>query len=192
MSLIPAFDIGLWNAWIFMVCSLIPVIFLFMPLVSRGRKGKTAFTAYFSKMQKNAFSTTQLIFFILIIYSIFVPLKLGTVWFYVGLSVFLIGFIPYAMLAANFVTTPLDKPVTRGMYRYSRHPMYLTMFLMLLGAGIASASWIFLLLSVVDIIMPPLFVEAEERYCLDKYGDAYREYINRTPRWIGIPKSVAK
>ena len=192
MLLIPAFEIGIWNAWIFMGCSLIPVIFLFMPLVSRGQKGKTAFTAYFSKMQKNAFSTTQLIFFILIIYSIFVPLKLGTVWFYVGLSVFLIGVIPYAMLAVNFVTTPLDKPVTRGIYRYSRHPMYLTMFLMLLGAGIASASWIFLLLSVVDIIMPPLFVEAEERYCLEKYGDAYREYMNRTPRYIGIPKSVGK
>jgi len=192
MSLIPAFEIGLWNAWIFMVCSLIPVIFLSMPLVSRGQKGKTAFTAYFSKMQKNAFSTTQLIFFILIIYSIFVPLKLGTVWFYIGLSVFLIGFIPYAMLVVNFVTTPLDRPVTRGIYRYSRHPMYLTMFLMLLGAGIASASWIFLLLSVVDLVMPHLFVEAEERYCLDKYDDAYREYMNCTPRWIGIPKSVAK
>ena len=192
MTLIPDFEIGVWNAWIFMVCSLIPVIFLFMPLVSRGQKEKTAFTAYFSKMQKNAFSTTQLIFFMLIIYSIFVPLKLCTVWFYIGLPVFLIGFIPYAMLAANFVTTPLDKPVTRGIYRYSRHPMYLTMFLMLLGAGIASASWIFLLLSVVDIIMPPLFVEAEERYCLDKYGDAYREYMNKTPRWLGIPKSEVK
>jgi protein-S-isoprenylcysteine O-methyltransferase Ste14 len=189
MSLVPAFEIGIWNVWIFMVSSLIPVIFLFMPLVSRGQKEGTAFTASFSKMQKNAFSSTQLIFFILIIYSIFVPLKLGTVWFYVGLPVFLMGFIPYAMLAVNFVTTPLDKPVTRGIYRYSRHPMYLTMFLMLLGAGIASASWIFLLLSVVDIILPTLFVEAEERYCLDKYGDAYREYMNRTPRWLGIPKS---
>jgi protein-S-isoprenylcysteine O-methyltransferase Ste14 len=189
MSLVPAWEIGVWNAWIFMVFSLIPVIFLFMPLVSRGQKEKTVFTAYFSKMQKNALSTTQLIFFILIIYSIFVPLKLSTVWFYIGLPVFLIGFIPYALLTTNFVTTPLDKPVTKGIYRYSRHSMYLTMFLMLLGAGIASASWIFLLLSVVNIIMPPLFVEAEERYCLDKYGDAYREYMNRTPRWIGIPKS---
>jgi len=189
MSLIPAFEIGVWNAWIFMVCSLIPVIFLFMPLVSRGQKEETAFTAYFSKKQKNAFSTTQLIYFILIIYSIFVPLKLGTVWFYVGLLIFLVGFIPYVILAANFVTTPLDKPVIRGMYRYSRHPMYLIIFPILLGAGIASASWIFLLLAVVDIMMPPLFVEAEERYCLDKYGDAYREYMNRTPRWLGIPKS---
>jgi protein-S-isoprenylcysteine O-methyltransferase Ste14 len=189
MSLIPAFEIGLWNAWIFTVCSLIPLIFVFRPLVSRGQKEGTAFTASFSKMQKNAFSSHQLIYFILFIYSIFVPLKLGTVWFYVGLPIFLVGLIPYAMLAVNFVTTPLDKPVTRGIYRYSRHPMYLTMFLMLLGAGIASASWIFLLLSVVDIILPPLFVEAEERYCLEKYGDAYREYMDRTPRWLGIPKS---
>ena len=188
MSLVPAFDIGVWNVWIFMVSNLIPVTFIFMPLVTRGHKEGTAFTASFSKMQKNAFSSHQLIYFILIIYSIFVPLKLGTVWFYVGLPVFLVGLIPYAMLAVNFVTTPLDKPVTRGVYRYSRHPMYVTGFLVLLGAGIASASWLFLLLSIVAIILPPLFVEAEERYCIEKYGDAYREYINRTPRWIGIPK----
>jgi len=32
-------------------------------------------------------------------------------------------------------------------------------------------------------------VNAEERFCLEKYGDAYREYMNRTPRWIGFPKS---
>ena len=191
MSLIPAFEIGVWNVWIFMVCSLIPVIFLFRPLVARGRKEGTAFTASFSKMQKNAFSSNQLIFFIVIIYSIFVPLKLGTVWFYVGLPVFLVGLIPYAILAVNFVTTPLDKPVNRGIYRYSRHPMYVTGFLMLLGEGIASASWIFLLLFVVNIILPSLFVETEERYCIEKYGEAYREYMNRTPRWIGLPKAPA-
>jgi protein-S-isoprenylcysteine O-methyltransferase Ste14 len=189
MSLVPAFQIGVWNAWIFTVCSLIPLILVFRPLVSRGQKEGTAFTASFSKMQKNAFSSHQLIYFILFIYSIFVPLKLGTVWFYVGLPIFLVGLIPYAMLAVNFVTTPLDQPVTRGIYRYSRHPMYVTGFLMLLGAGIASASWILLLLFVVDIILSPLFVEAEERYCLDKYGDAYREYMDRTPRWLGLPKS---
>ncbi len=192
MSLVPAFDIGVWNAWIFMACSLIPVIFLFMPLVTRGQKDGTAFTAYFSKLQKNAFSTSQLIYFILVIYSIFVPLKLGTVWFYVGLPVFLVGLIPYAILAANFLTTPLDKPVTKGIYRYSRHPMYVITFPIYLGAGIASASWIFLLLSVVDIILPHLFVAAEERYCLEKYGNAYREYMDMTPRWIGLSKAAAK
>jgi protein-S-isoprenylcysteine O-methyltransferase Ste14 len=32
----------------------------------------------------------------------------------------------------------------------------------------------------------------EERFCLRQYGEAYREYMNRTPRWIGIAKSGEK
>jgi protein-S-isoprenylcysteine O-methyltransferase Ste14 len=35
-------------------------------------------------------------------------------------------------------------------------------------------------------------VVSEERFCLKEYGDAYREYMNRTPRWIGITKSKKK
>ena len=40
----------------------------------------------------------------------------------------------------------------------------------------------------------PSFIYAitEERHCLEEYGDAYRDYMNRTPRWIGIPKSAWK
>ena len=29
----------------------------------------------------------------------------------------------------------------------------------------------------------------EEQDLLEKYGNVYREYMNRTPKWIGIPKS---
>ena len=188
MSFIPAFDIGLWNAWIFMVCSLIPVIFLFKPLIARGKEVETDFTVNFSKMQKNAFSTNQLIYFLVVIYSIFVPLKLGTVWFYIGLPVFLLGLIPLIILTVNFVNTPLDQPVTKGIYRYSRHPSYLAMFPVFLGTGIASASWIIILLSIITKILTSLFAAAEERHCFEKYGEAYREYMDRTPRWIGIPK----
>jgi protein-S-isoprenylcysteine O-methyltransferase Ste14 len=32
----------------------------------------------------------------------------------------------------------------------------------------------------------------EERFCLKKFGNAYQEYIERTPRWIGISKSKNK
>jgi protein-S-isoprenylcysteine O-methyltransferase Ste14 len=28
----------------------------------------------------------------------------------------------------------------------------------------------------------------EEKYCCEQFGGAYREYIDRTPRWMGIPK----
>jgi len=31
-------------------------------------------------------------------------------------------------------------------------------------------------------------VVAEERLCLETYGEAYRKYMDRTPRWIGMPR----
>jgi len=89
----------------------------------------------------------------------------------------------------NFARTPMNQPVTRGAYRYSRHPLYVAHVLIYLSVGLASASWVFLLLTVLLAVVVSLSVADEEHYCLGKYGNAYREYMNRTPRWIGLPKS---
>ena len=67
--------------------------------------------------------------------------------------------------------------------------MQLSQVVIYLGVGIATASWVFVLLAVVYVILPLLWVSAEERHCLKYYGDAYREYMKKTPRWIGMPKS---
>ena len=56
------------------------------------------------------------------------------------------------------------------------------------GASIASGSWILLLLSVVAVVLQRAQAVAEERGCLATYGDEYQEYLDRTPRWIGMPK----
>jgi len=193
MSLIPAFQIGVWNAWIFTIWLMI--VFFLEPLniIPKGREKGSDFTAEFSRTQKYVLRSFHIIYLLLVIYSIFVPLKLGTAWFYAGLPIYLVGLISYAMVWVGFATTPPDKLVTKGIYRYSRHPMVLSTIILFLGIGIATASWIFLLLPVVYMITPLLrMVEAEERHCLKYYGDAYREYMKRTPRWIGIPKSEAK
>jgi protein-S-isoprenylcysteine O-methyltransferase Ste14 len=187
MTLTPSFEIGVWNAWIPMLVSLIPVFFI--PLITKSREKGVNFTAAFNKKQKNAHVCVHVIYLLLAIYSIFLPLKLETLWFYVGLPICLVGLIMYMFGFVNIAMTPPDKVVTTGTYRYTRHPMYLTSLLVFIGIGIASASWIFLLLSIVYMIMPPLFVGAEERFCIEHYGDGYREYMRRTPRWIGIPKS---
>lgn len=46
--------------------------------------------------------------------------------------------------------------------------------------------------SILVLIVEHKLVTAEERICLKQYGDAYREYMNRTPRWIGIQESKGK
>ena len=186
MSLIPAFEIGVWNVWIFM-----PYFFVITILVGKLKKGedpgKTELDAL-SKNEKRIFNFSMLIFLSAVIYSIFLPLKLGTIWLYAGLPITLIGLFTLTLVMVNFTTTPWEKPVTKGLYHYSRHPMYITTAIFLLGVGIASASWLFLLLSIIFTIFNSLRAIYEERYCLNRHGDAYREYMNRTPKWIGIPK----
>jgi len=61
--------------------------------------------------------------------------------------------------------------------------MWFGFFLVFAGTGIAFASWVLLVLATGILVI------AEERWCLEKYGEAYRENMNRTPKWIGIPKS---
>ena len=52
MSLIPVFEIGLWNAWIPMLCSLVPVFL--SPLIAKDREKGANFTAAFNRERKNA------------------------------------------------------------------------------------------------------------------------------------------
>ena len=126
------------------------------------------------------------------VYSIFLPLKLGTVWFYAGLSIYLLGMIFLTVAEVRYVRAPEDKLLTNGVYGISRDPMWFGFFLILFGIGIACFSWIYLLCAIVFLILQHILVVPEERWCLEKYGDAYREYMERTSRWIGIPKSRKK
>ena len=43
--------------------------------------------------------------------------------------------------------------------------------------------------SVVLVILPRSQITVEERGCLALFGTAYQEYLNKTPRGLGIPKS---
>ena len=193
MLLVPAFEIGVWNVWIFMVAWLFfHVVPLDWPIFRYDIKAmfkKGAASPPYNKTEKiiNNFGTA--IWVILFIYSIFLPLPLGTPLLYAGIALFVVGLIIVEIAGIPWATTSFDEPITRGIYRYSRHPIYVAVFVQYIGIGIASASGLFLLLTVVQIALSVLVAPAEERFCCEKYGNTYREYMNRTPRWIGISKS---
>ena len=193
MSLVPEFELGLWNAWIF----LLPYLLMYIVLGGLVRlmklKGASRpITPPLNKKEKKLDRISGLIFVAFIIYSFFLPLKLGTAWLYLGLFVYLFGMIFTVVAGINLVNTPLDRPATKGLYRISRNPIYLGTNLIFTGIGIACASWLVLLLLAVGIVMQDILIGAEERWCLEKYGDDYREYMDKTPKWIGIPKTEKK
>jgi protein-S-isoprenylcysteine O-methyltransferase Ste14 len=189
MSLTPEFELGIWNAWILvlpMILSMIVVQSIFMKKRDGGFKDESMIM---NEKEKKIEKIHTIVTFALIIYPMFLPLQLDTTWFYIGFIIYLVCMIFSLLGVYNFATTPKDKPVTKGIYRISRHPMYFFGFLTFIGIGITAASWLYLILAVAYIVFGNIVYKAEERVCLNKYGDTYREYMNRTPRWIGIPKS---
>lgn len=120
------------------------------------------------------------------VYSVFLPLYFGTIWFYSGFFVFIIGVILLVLATIAFVTTPAGQLIDKGIYKFSRHPMYLATFLICIGSGIASVSITFIVITIIMTLC--LYVEAriEESHCLHIYGKSYRDYMIRVSRWIGI------
>ena len=93
MSLIPAFEIGVWNAWILWVLQFLSMIIpnFFMSEEAKIRTKRAPQFVPFNKKKEKilAFSTHVVIMPFSIIYSIFLPLQIGTAWFYIGLVIFI-------------------------------------------------------------------------------------------------------
>ena len=179
MSLIPAFEIGVWNAWIFMLYYILTLPI--MRLMSKDALDKSDVAApndHYNKTEKGIVSFYQNSFILAFIYSIFLPLKLGSIWFYIGLPICLVGLILLTISFFNFAASPLNEPLTKGLYRYSRHPVYLNQTLMFIGVGIASASWVFLLLTVLRTIASFMLMPTEEHFCTEKFKNIIASSLN--------------
>jgi protein-S-isoprenylcysteine O-methyltransferase Ste14 len=192
MSWLPSFELGFWNAWILMLY--IPLLAPIMKLVDKvlGKSDiykKLGGEVGYQNGEKKSYLIYMLILLVLLLYSIFLPLKLGTLWFVIGLGIYLGGLAILLATFINVASIPTGRPFTRGIYRYSRHPAYLAQFLTFIGISVACASWVFFLLSFVSLILQNSTVIAEERACQATFGDEYQAYLHRTPRWIGLPKS---
>ncbi len=192
MYLVPNFEIGLCNAWIFII---ILYAFVFVPLGIYSKKVEKRMEGEPSgdeqkKVTRIANVITHVIIMPLtLILGIFVPIESGAWWFYAGLIVYLLGLVMVLLYSISWATAPLGEPLSKGVYAISRHPSYFGFFLAYLGTGIACASWIFLLCALIWIVSWHFAVGEEERILLEKYGDAYQQYMDRTPRWIGFPKT---
>ena len=193
MSLTPALKLGIWNAWILMLLSLI------IGLVSWALIGKQSLNKFRTSPnipKTNSEELSEKMYSILtvasMIYCIFLPLKLGTIWFHIGLSIWILSEATSLISFYSFGSTPLDELVTSGAYRFSRNPVCLAGFLLDVSIGVACASWIYLLYAVVSLLLMHISIGVEERFLLDKYGNSYQEYMRDTPRWIGIPRSKKK
>jgi protein-S-isoprenylcysteine O-methyltransferase Ste14 len=151
MSWMPVFRVGLWNAWILML--FVPLHPLLMMLVDHvlgtGGLFKKMGENPADKSEKRINTLTTLLLYSLVILSIFMPLKVNSAWLYGGLAIYLAGWVIFLVAIVNAAQTSPGEIFMRGIYRYSRHPLYLAFIFILMGVSIATASWVFLILSAI-------------------------------------------
>jgi len=186
MYLIPVLKAGIWNAWIFMSVFIIQMLVIMLAGEKVRKRSHIPAEARLNKSEKYTSFAANLVWFTALIYSVFLPLKPGTILFYTGLLAFITGLTVLTTATCHFIMIPPDQIIKKGVYRFSRHPMYLATFFICLGAGISSGSWIFIILCIIMMICFHKEALVEEKVCLEKFGDAYREYLYQVPRWIGI------
>ena len=111
----------------------------------------------------------------------------------VGGGLILIGVAIVAAGVRNFsraaTPVPSNQPVralvTTGIHGWSRNPIYVGMFLLYAGIGIAARSpWVLVLALPLVIILRYGVVAREEAYLERRFGDAYRDYKARVRRWL--------
>jgi protein-S-isoprenylcysteine O-methyltransferase Ste14 len=84
--------------------------------------------------------------------------------------------------------SPADPPrllVVRGLYRYVRNPMYLSVTTIVLGEALLAGSWPLALYWAIWFLVANLFVIGYEEPTLRRrFGASYEEYTQRVGRWI--------
>ena len=113
---------------------------------------------------------------------------------YIGLLFIVAGAFIYLWCAWDFAITgkgtpaPIDPPkelVVRGLYKYVRNPMYIGVLCLVLGQAVwFGALWLLGYAAIVFLLFSAFVILYEEPALSRKFGDAYRRYCLKVPRWL--------
>jgi protein-S-isoprenylcysteine O-methyltransferase Ste14 len=104
----------------------------------------------------------------------------------VGLALFILSVREFSRAGTSVVPgEPSTVLLNSGPYRYTRNPIYISFVIFYFGLAIMlTSAWMLLLLIPVLIVLQRGVIEREEAYLQSKFGDAYRKYQARVPRWL--------
>jgi protein-S-isoprenylcysteine O-methyltransferase Ste14 len=183
MEIFPDPEIGLLNGWLLVVAFYLVfgILLILFP--------RQVVTRLYDRPRRRGGAAVRRILAVLLVLAwllltILTPLSDNDVVLAVGLAVYAGGLVGFVVALLNYARTPVDQPVTSGLYRISRHPQQFMLSVAFLGISIAIGSWSALGLMGIGVIGGHAKVVEEEKACLEQYGESYREYMERVPRYF--------
>lgn len=116
-------------------------------------------------------------------------------WFWAGVALMIAGRSLrrhcFRMLGESFTAVVVVKPeqavIERGAYRWVRHPSYSAGMVLFTGNMLALANWLSVVVVLCGAIVAYSYrVRVEERALLATLGEPYRDYMQRTKRFIPL------
>jgi protein-S-isoprenylcysteine O-methyltransferase Ste14 len=102
------------------------------------------------------------------------------------------GFLLFCIGACKVYYSKLRKKgaVTNGIYRYIRHPQYISFIICSFGLLLMWPRYIVAIMFVTMVFVYYFLAKIEERECLIKFGEPYIEYKNKTNMFLPFKVKV--
>lgn len=167
---------------------LIPFLLIRFTYLSYLNKGAVHRAAHFAPMagkQIIAYWIYQLSNIAMLISLFFLSLVINNTWqFYTGIILYLFGLILCAVAMRNFAKPSTIGLNQNGIYQLSRNPMYLAYFVFFVGCTLLTQSLYYLALVILFQISAHWIILAEEKWCIDNFGDTYLQYMKKVRRYL--------
>ena len=133
-------------------------------------------------------------FFLLLSIYLFLPIYSFFILKIFGIILILFGLCLFSYCSGLFfivgkgTPAPIEPPkklVVEGLYKYTRNPIYIGYFMILLGEFLFFGQFLLLIyffLAIIGINMYAVF--HEEPILKKRFGKSYKEYFKKIPRWL--------
>jgi hypothetical protein len=100
--------IGIWNAWIFMSVFILQMIIVLCSNQEIRRRTHDTGVVRKTFIEKHIGIIANICWLMALVYSVFLPFRVNTIWFYIGCFIFILGVSFLSVATYNFMITPLD------------------------------------------------------------------------------------
>lgn len=166
------------------VIPLILIRFVLLSIVDKESLKRAAFFAPLVGKEKAAYWLYQISNIMIFVYLYFLNIKIDSYWFYVGLAIYGLGVILCIFSVLNFAKPEENGINLKGLYQVSRNPLYVAYFIYFLGCVLLTQSMILLAILLVFQISAHWIIKSDERWCIQKFGEEYINYMNKVRRYI--------
>ena len=165
MHIIPEISITLYGGWMLVLIYFVIDIslLLMMPKYNLARFVKVPKIKYVTPLNR-------ILYYLQLILLLILPLKTGTTIFYIGIILFTFGVLMFSVAMLFFAISEVQYKVTKGIYAIIKHPVYVSFFILMIGASLSVNSALLLILSILHFMIVILLIKAENKECENLYS----------------------